>query len=274
MKRLVINADDFGLSESVNRGIVNCLRNGVVSATTMLANFPASDPALSLVRRHSIDLGWHVNLTEGKPLSPPGKIPSLVNSQGFFHPLPQLLKKAFLRQLRRDEICLELSAQFDKVNGEVPISHLDGHEHVHVFPVIRDAVRDLVEKHRIPFVRLPAERGGISIERFPARFFLRSLKGSKASFWGKGRGLAFYGLSLAPRAGELKAWSDLLDRIEEDAAEVMVHPGEAAVPGEAYDRFPASRRKESERLQDPRLKALLQEKGFEVVSFRDLKNFF
>jgi predicted glycoside hydrolase/deacetylase ChbG (UPF0249 family) len=272
-KKLVIHADDFGLTESITRAIIRSMQEGVVRSTSLLANLPCSPAALEEAKGHRLDVGWHVNFTLGKPLSPAREVTSLVDARGNFYPLPCLLRRSFQRKLRGAEILRELQAQWEvfRAAGVLP-THLDGHQHVHLFPQLREAVREIVLQHAIPFVRLPQE-GGIRSPRFLTRTFLRSLKGAKKSFWtfGSLHTLPFYGLSLGRQAGELAAWARLLQKIRQDLAEIMVHPGLLA-PGEATygDDFPGDREKEWQLLMGSDLKNLLQEMNFTVLSFRDL----
>src|SRR2546426_12844846 len=85
MKRLIVNADDFGWSEGVNRGIVEAYRNGIVTSTTVLANGAAFDGAVRLARQERrLGGGGHLNLSDGAPLLPRWEVPSLVNEQGQF----------------------------------------------------------------------------------------------------------------------------------------------------------------------------------------------
>ncbi len=262
MKKLIIHADDFGLTEAVNEGIRTAIQNGPVTSTSLLVNFPASRNALNLARSENWDTGWHVNLTEGRPISPPESIPSLVQKNGLFHGLKALMGRSFLRKLNPREVDIELTAQLKIfLDAGIRLTHLDGHQHIHTFPVVRDVLKKIVASHRIPFVRLPAETGGISLPRFKTRFFLRHLKGSRKDFWigTDARTIPFYGLSLGRSAGDLTAWKRLLMRIREEVAEIMVHPGLSA------DRHP-----EWTLLVAPPLRRLLQETGFETVRFRDL----
>ncbi|QQR79288.1 MAG: ChbG/HpnK family deacetylase [Deltaproteobacteria bacterium] len=101
VRKLILHADDFGLTHGVNEGILLGIQKGCISATSALVNFPTSNEALQLAKQHSLDIGWHINLTLGRPLSDPKSIPSLVTSEGTFHPLNSFIIRSFWGKIKR-----------------------------------------------------------------------------------------------------------------------------------------------------------------------------
>src|SRR3989442_14684955 len=92
MKELIVNADDFGLTEQVSKGILDVQREGIVTSTTLMATGGAFDAAVTLARRSPrLSGGGHLNLTQGTPVLPPSKIPTLVDGRGRLHFFPALL---------------------------------------------------------------------------------------------------------------------------------------------------------------------------------------
>ncbi len=139
MKRLIVNADDFGWSEGVNRGIVEAYRNGIVTSTTVLANGAAFDGAVQLARQERrLGVGVHLNLSDGAPLLPRWEVPSLVNEQGHFSGGPmKLVARMLAGKLRSAEVEAEWDAQIRKVEkAGIQPTHLDGHKHVHMLPAL------------------------------------------------------------------------------------------------------------------------------------------
>lgn len=137
---VVLCADDFGLTDGVSRGIVELVGQGRLSATGAMTNMPAwrrNAPALAPFRDR-IGVGLHLNLTTGGPLGP---MPILAPG-GDFPPLSDLLRLTLLRQAPaaeiRDEIARQLDA-FEQAHGAPP-AFVDGHQHVHVLPGIRQAL--------------------------------------------------------------------------------------------------------------------------------------
>jgi len=141
MKRIIICADDYGQNPTISQAIVGLLQNNRISATSCLVTSPLwAEAALALKPlKNNADIGLHFNLTEGNPRS---------TSLTSFWPLKQLIIKSQLRQLDKAAIAAELHAQLDvflKELGTYP-DFIDGHQHIHQFPIIRDALLDVYEE--------------------------------------------------------------------------------------------------------------------------------
>lgn len=148
-RRLIVNADDFGLTEGVTRGILRAHREGLVTSTTVLANLPGP-PALDAeaAGAPALGLGLHLNLTWGVPVSPPATVPSLVGADGRFVRDPA----AVGGRARPDEVRREAEAQigaFARRFGRGP-THLDSHHHVHCQSRVMEAVVDVAADARLP----------------------------------------------------------------------------------------------------------------------------
>lgn len=144
MKLLIVNADDFGLTAGVSRGILEAYRRGIVTSTTVLVNCPLDSRLLSAVKSTQLGVGLHLNLTLGAPISPVAEIPSLLNDEGKFVRDP--LRQA--EQAKPPEVELELRAQtaaFVRLLGRKP-THLDTHHHVGRGAPILDIVLGLAEE--------------------------------------------------------------------------------------------------------------------------------
>lgn len=272
MRSLVIHADDFGLSPSVNAGILSAIQNGVVRSTSMLVNFPAAEPAAVWAKQYDLDVGWHVNLVQGAPLLSPRSIPSLVDGKGMFLSPRRFVQRALLRRLNSEDLRRELSAQlhFFLDRGLKP-SHLDGHLHMHVMPPVAAVLQALLKENPIPYLRSPREPGGLEVSRWPARFFLGCFPAARRGFWNGAKSLEFYGLSLSTDSHLLEAWEKLLGRIKEECAEIMVHPALSGSSEESRLYGSLQRRQEEhDLLIHPALRGLLQRNGFQWVGFRDL----
>jgi predicted glycoside hydrolase/deacetylase ChbG (UPF0249 family) len=144
MKRLVVNADDFGRARGINAGIVRAHRDGIVTAATLMVTSPAADEAARLARATpSLDVGVHLTLTYGRPVTQPSRIRSLVEVDGAFPRVPG----AFLRAGRAeaDEALIEYRAQYARVRellGREP-THLDSHHWLHDEPALEWAIATL-----------------------------------------------------------------------------------------------------------------------------------
>ncbi len=159
--RLIINADDFGLTPGINRSIEELHRAGVLRSATLMANGPAFQDALTVANRNaSLGVGCHVVLTDGLPVSPPESIPSLLGSDGrSFRPsLLQFASAAVLGQLREQDICTEALAQIRKLqHAGLSVTHLDTHKHAHLFPAVSRPLFDAARQTSVPAIRYPFE---------------------------------------------------------------------------------------------------------------------
>src|SRR5437879_534779 len=160
MKRLIVNADDFGLTESVNRGIIVAHREGILTSASLLANGLAFDDAIASSRRFpDLSVGVHLNISGGAPVSPASRISSLLNELGQLHLTPlHMWIRILTGQINLEDIRSEFRAQILKVfDAGLTPTHLDGHLHVHVLPQIAPIMIALAHEFRIRQARCPAE---------------------------------------------------------------------------------------------------------------------
>ena len=161
MKRLIVNADDFGADRHRDAGIAAAVAAGAVTSVSVLANGPSLDDGLSLLRswqRRGISVGLHFNLSEGRPLKRGAAL--IANENGAF--LGKAATHNLLMQNANMEIAAEIEGELEaqivhlKERG-LRIDHLDGHQHVHVFPAAVTMVARASARHTIPRIRVPAE---------------------------------------------------------------------------------------------------------------------
>ncbi|MGA9174456.1 MAG: carbohydrate deacetylase [Thermoactinomyces sp.] len=145
---LIVNADDFGLSESVNRGIAEAHQNGIVTSTSLMANMPGFDHAVNLANElPHLGIGFHFNLTYGSPILPPEEIPSLVDDQGNF----RKISKETIETWKPEDIAKELAAQWQKVKASgIKITHLDSHHYIQITPSVQPLFLELARKENLP----------------------------------------------------------------------------------------------------------------------------
>lgn len=150
MKKLIVNADDFGFCESVNYGILRAYKKGIVTSTTMMANMPGFEHAVQLYRENpGLGVGVHLNITCGKPIT---NAPSLINEEG-------MMNRDNRPNWNLDEIYTELEAQIEKVKAAgIPITHLDSHHHIHTLEQLQPVIEKLHAKYPYPM------RGGFEYE--------------------------------------------------------------------------------------------------------------
>ena len=157
---LIINADDFGFSDSVNTAIIQAHTQGILTSTSLMVSGNAVEDAISLAKNHpQLAVGLHLVLVCGKSVLPPDKIPHLVDSQGNFSHNPTQAGLSYqFNQATRAELRLEISAQLAKFRDSgLNLAHVDGHLHLHVHPVILNILTELAAEFQIKFIRLPSE---------------------------------------------------------------------------------------------------------------------
>lgn len=151
-KYVILNADDFGFSPSVNRGIIEAYRSGIVSSTTMMTNMPGFEDAVELAKREpelGVGVGLHFNLTFGAPLSPPERIPSLVKEDRQFWRI-----RADWVHWRAEDVAEELEAQWQRfIAAGLRPTHLDSHHHIQQVEAVYAPMVALAKREGIPMRR-------------------------------------------------------------------------------------------------------------------------
>jgi predicted glycoside hydrolase/deacetylase ChbG (UPF0249 family) len=151
-RRLIVNADDMGLSPAVNRGILELHAAGSITSASLLMNLPATADALAQTIDSDLDIGVHLNLSVGRPMAPGG--PSLVGPDGRFRRPEAQVQRLLSGQLRPDEVEREWAAQIEAflATGR-RAAHLDTHVHLHALPGLLSMTLRLAERYGIGAVR-------------------------------------------------------------------------------------------------------------------------
>lgn len=161
MSRLIINADDFGLTAGVNRAILELHKAGVLTSTTLMARAAATSGAIELARTSPLlGVGCHVVLVDGEPALPPAEIPTLIHGSGgcFRSSLGQFLVRLFTGRVSAAEIEAEAAAQIEVLQSKgVNLTHVDTHKHTHMFPAVLRPVLRAARAAGIRAVRNPFE---------------------------------------------------------------------------------------------------------------------
>jgi len=158
--RLIVNADDFGVSAEVNEAIIRAFKEGVLTSTSLMVTGDAFDEAVRLAKENpGLGVGIHLVTVVGKSVLPHSEIPTLVDMKGNFSNNPTVagLKYYFSPKARR-ELRRELAAQFERfASTGLPLSHIDGHLHLHVHPVVFRAALELGVRYGARRMRVPVE---------------------------------------------------------------------------------------------------------------------
>jgi len=161
VKRLIVNADDFGLTSGVNRAILQLHRQGQLTSATLMARARATEEAIQLARATpTLGVGCHIVLVDGEPALPATQLPQLTNpATGRFHPtLGRFLRTALTSSQIRQEVEAEATAQIALLqNRGLHLTHIDTHKHTHMFPQILRPVLRAARKAGIRAIRNPFE---------------------------------------------------------------------------------------------------------------------
>ncbi|HUE37008.1 MAG TPA: hopanoid biosynthesis-associated protein HpnK [Candidatus Acidoferrum sp.] len=155
-RRLIVNADDFGLSPSVNQAVIRAHREGILTAASLMVNEAGFDEAVKLAKENpKLGVGLHLTLLHGHSALPHATIPGLVNERGEFSNSPVGVgMKYFFDSSLRDQLHAEIHAQFEKFHATgLPLDHLNGHLHLHLHPVIFKILMNDSEKLGIRHIR-------------------------------------------------------------------------------------------------------------------------
>ncbi len=159
-RHLIVNADDFGFSRAVNEAVILAHRRGILTSTSLMVCGAAFEQAVSLARDNPrLAVGLHVTLVDGRPVTRPGEIPHVAGKDGAFPADPARAGLYyFLCPGARGELCREIEAQFEKfARSGLRFSHVDAHCHLHLHPVVLDAMVAMACRYGVKRMRVPAD---------------------------------------------------------------------------------------------------------------------
>lgn len=283
--RLIVNADDFGLSRGITDAIIIAHRHGVVTSTSVMANQKASDYALSLLdRAPSLGVGIHLNLTEGRPVLPARQVPSLVAANGYFHPRAVLFRKLWRFGISSDEMAAEFQAQICwlRERGVIP-THADSHLHVHLYPAAIRPFTRAVESEGIRCIRSPlctswpAKRipGSLLAGTLPRRMLVQSyrtvLHKTLLRRFASPDGRISFGSDDRNDISRIRhSWLSALDSLAEGTFELACHPGITEEGFSASDRIAAQREEELHWLTNSESRDAVERNHIRLITYREL----
>ena len=244
MKRLIVNADDLGADEARNAGIFEAVEAGAVTAVSVLVNGPAFPDALRRIAATAggdVSFGIHLNLTEGMPLT--AGLACLTDPGGRFPGKAEAHRRLMIAgdREREDAIGREFTAQVGALrDAGIPVDHLDGHQHIHVFPAVIEATIRVAEAFGIPWIRIPEEPGPVFTDRGVPVGTAEAEAGMFSGLASAARGRIrrsvlrttdhFRGLYLKGRLTP-ESLEETLSALPSGLTELMVHPGRASAEG-------------------------------------------
>jgi predicted glycoside hydrolase/deacetylase ChbG (UPF0249 family) len=245
-RTLIVNADDFGLTAGVSRGILEAHRAGIVTSTTVIVTRPIDPVLVEQLLESGLGVGLHLNLTLGSPVSAPARVRSLVDTEGKFLRDP----RDVAGHANKDEARIELGTQIDvfrRLVGRFP-THLDSHHHVGRYEPIMDLVLDFARAIKVP-VRSQDDVARATARRLKVR--------TTDHFVGDAGSDAYW---TAERVMEHLA------ALPGGATEFMTHPGYYD-DDLAYSRYGKQRETELRGLSDPRAREMIERQGIRLAHF-------
>ncbi|MGH2705995.1 MAG: ChbG/HpnK family deacetylase [Actinomycetota bacterium] len=226
---LIVTADDYGLTEGVSLGILEAHHRGIVTSTSVLALGPALDRTASLLA-DSGELGVGAHLAavgEDPPLLSAREIPTLVDRRGRLAPSwRSFVRRAAAGRIDADDLRREFDAQAERVAGlGVPLTHVDAHQHLHLWPPVGDVVIGIAQRRAIPALRVPRSRAGRAVGRAVNRLARRLAQ--RASAAGLRFPASFAGLDESGRIST-SMLEQMVGRLAAEgasSAELCCHPG-------------------------------------------------
>ncbi|TFI52377.1 ChbG/HpnK family deacetylase [Mastigocladus laminosus UU774] len=275
----IINGDDFGFSSGVNQAIIKAHEEGVLTSTSLMVTADAAKEAVSLARTHpNLSVGLHLVLVCGKSALPPEQIPHLVDEQGNFSnsSLMAGLRYQFIRETR-SELRQEIRSQLEKFRSTgLPLSHVDGHLHMHMHPMILRILVELAAEFDIKAIRLPSEELGLNLKLESSnlltklvwsgvfgrlrRYGENLLKSQNINFTER-----VYGLLQTGCVTE-KYLLNLIPQIRSDVVEIYCHPA-IAISGEPLNGPPTAGEAELAALLSGQVHEVLASNRFELTNY-------
>ena len=287
MRNLIVNADDLGWTEGVNRGIAETHRNGIVTSASLLANGAAFASGVELARSTpGLGVGVHLNLSDGAPVANRELVTTLLNERGELAGKPEsLLLRLARRSVLLEEVEREWEAQIQKVRDSgIELTHLDGHKHVQMLPGLFEIALRLAKRHGIAAVRVSHEESSLRAalstgakqkgtvvmkQGVQARGLKLLAPDAREQAERAGIATADYFCGIA-QTGELtrEGILRLMELLPEGTTELMCHPGYVdAELAKSATRLQASRQTEVEILTNTQIRNLVASQGIRLVDY-------
>lgn len=270
-RRLIVNADDFGLSPSVNEAVIRAHREGILTTASLMVNEPGFAEAVKLAKENpQLGVGLHLTFLMGHAALPPEQIPGLVNTRGEFSDSPVGAGMGyFFKRSLRGQLRAEIHAQFEKFHASgLTLDHVNGHLHLHLHPTIFKILMEDADKLRITHLRLTRDclarsrrmSGGHPFYKVSHAAIFGFLSGRARTVLAEKKirhAQITFGLLQDSRVDE-EYLLKLLPELPAGDSELYSHP--------SLDKF----RHEFDALVSPRVREQINQLGVELIRYRDL----
>jgi hopanoid biosynthesis associated protein HpnK len=270
-RRLIVNADDFGRSRSINEAVIRAHLDGILTTASLMVNEAGFDEAVAMARKNPrLGVGLHVALSHGRSALPPEKIPGLVNERGEFSNAPAATGfRYFMRPRLRGQLRSEIRAQLEKFRATgLPLDHVNGHLHFHLHPTVFRILMAAADEFGIRRMRLTRDPFWLDVPMARGRRWYRATHAA-IYFWLSGRARTslrrrnirhtrqVFGLLQNARVDE-RYILRLLPRLPAGDYELYSHP--------SLDEF----KHEFDALVSARVKTAVREQGIQLIRYQDL----
>lgn len=287
VKRLIVNADDFGLTTGVNRAIVEAHQRGIVSSATLMANGAQFDDAVQSVNSvPKLAIGCHIDLIQLSPVSANDEVRTLVVNGHFRPGFARFAANVMRGKINAAEIMAEATAQIRKLQAAgIRVSHFDTHKHTHVFPPVLKALLRAAKECGVRAVRNPFEpESAVSLRRAVERWHVlsrwvavQSLRTLAADFRRQveNTGLATtdgtVGIALTGHMDQ-RSLCELLKQVPQGTWELVTHPGYSTPELAGLSKLTRSREEELRLLTSDETRRAIEQAGIEIISYSELVN--
>lgn len=273
--RVIINADDFGISKGVNKAIFELADAGIVTSTSVMSNMP--DYRYIMRLNGKIGIGIHFNLTTGKPATEPIKIPTLVNKQEEFFPLSELLKRTRLGKVSMKDVEVELGAQIERLRDcGIQPDHINSHESILKYPFFSRIMRILAKDYKIMAVRTYVQRK-FSYNRLlsPRKTMISIYLGLQKLSWkidgfrvaDRYDSLLEAGIDFQTAIAKLR---DIFQNLPHGVLEVGVHPGYCNGTNILLGEYINEREVELRALLSEEFRGIVRDSNIKLINFKDI----
>jgi hopanoid biosynthesis associated protein HpnK len=270
-RRLIVNADDFGRTASINQAVIRAHREGILTATSLMVNEPACEEAVALARENpNLGVGLHLTLLCGHSALPPEQIPGLANAKGEFTTNPPGAGfRYFFQSSLREPLRREIHAQFQRFHATgLPLDHVNGHLHIHLHPTVFRILMTDAAQLGIKHLRLTFDPLRLNLRLASGHFAYRALQAAifhplsaRARPVLAQRGIrhtdAVFGLLQNARVDEDYV-NRLLPQLPAGDSELYSHP--------SLDEF----KNEFDALISPRAQEQVRKLGIKLIRYQDL----
>lgn len=281
-KKIIVTADDLGLSEGINRGIITAYGSGLISCVSLVANGMAFDSAVRMIKGSGLDIGAHLTFLEEKPVSDPAKISNIVGAGGyFFQDMARLIYKIYRCRNALRDIEIEAKAQIEKIlHSGLKLSFFNSHQHIHMLPNLFRRLTVIAGQYNIKAARLSNEcmpvrnifSGTRDFSKKAGVFFLKFFSVLNQRWMVKNSLKHADHCAGILKSGHLdeRAVLDVLKFIPDGVTEIIFHPGYFDESLFAYSHWHYHWQKELSALTSEAVKKFVFDHKIKITNFKSL----